>query len=336
MSDDPVHLSCMAVPCERKYPHDCGHPAVCIRCHPAVCGGAALERCMSRILGSGCIPLSATAPAVCHKDVRKIYPEVQVLLYTETEPDLFSDCAAPADLSDCKYRVIFCNRVIQLRYCGCELYSAFGGHYVLERDMCQAGDIRQPRKGSDKCRGVSFFLIGNQRLREVLCYIGNALAGSGRTDLQTDWIDYRKAAFEAFWSGDLTALKYDYGEEKYLYSVYGHGLTSLRFRYEMLLVVAMAALLALFVIFLWNWNCGNSFLDRCARYFAVSYILKMSVTLVLQMNMIVSPYMEFLFTGMDIAEIILPILLAYESFRMEKHLFSGQLDSDSVSVSDDS
>lgn len=43
-------------------------------------------------------------------------------------------------------------------------------------------------------------------------------------------------------------------------------------------------------------------------------------------NMIVSPYVEFPFSGMDIAEILLPILLVYEAYRRTKGVLISNAD----------
>ena len=109
-----------------------------------------------------------------------------------------------------------------------------------------------------------------------------------------------------------------YVKEHYLLSAYGHGLASIRFRYGMLPLLVMLLLLTMFVIFLWNCNQKDVFHNQCARYLAIGYIMKMSVAFILQANMIVSPYMEFPFSGMDIAEVLLPILLVYENYRQTK------------------
>lgn len=88
----------------------------------------------------------------------------------------------------------------------------------------------------------------------------------------------------------------------------------------MLPLLVMLLLLVLLVISLWNWIQKDIFLSQCARYLAIGYILKMSVSFTLQANMIVSPYMEFPIIGMDIAEILLPILLVYEDYHRTKEV----------------
>lgn len=160
-----------------------------------------------------------------------------------------------------------------------------------------------------------FYLIENPRLQEVLSYVGRFLAGGRRTASQPDWIGYRKAAFEAFWSKDLTVLDQTFKKENYQYSLSGRGLAHIRFQCGLLPVLGMILLLILLIIFLWNWKRGNTLLHQCARCLAVSYILRMCIVLVLQVNMIVSPYMEFPFTGDDMGEIMLLILLIYEGSR---------------------
>lgn len=164
-----------------------------------------------------------------------------------------------------------------------------------------------------------FFLIGNRRLLEILSYVRWVLAraffpGSRLTVSQADWGGYRKAAFKAFLTKNLTTLDSAYGRESYWYPICcGHGLASIRFQYGMLPLLIMLLCLVLVIILLWNWNQNDIFLNQCARYLAVGYILKMSAAFILQANMIVLPYMEFPFSGMDIAEILLPVLLVYES-----------------------
>lgn len=44
------------------------------------------------------------------------------------------------------------------------------------------------------------------------------------------------------------------------------------------------------------------------------------MAVVLQVNMIVSPYMESPFNGKDIAELWLPVLLVYENYRWTKEV----------------
>lgn len=189
----------------------------------------------------------------------------------------------------------------------------------------------KPGQAGSRIRGAVFMavinagvcillLIENPRLREVLSYIRGSLTSGSRPASQVDWTGYRRAAFEAFLSGDLTVLDHAYSKEKYLYSVYGNGLTAIRFRHGMLPVLAMALLLVLLVIFLWNWSREDALLNQCARCLAAGYILKMCIALILQANMIVSPFMEFPFTGKDMAEIMLPVLLVYESYRRRRRL----------------
>ena len=142
--------------------------------------------------------------------------------------------------------------------------------------------------------------------------------GSGQTALQAEWIGYRKAAFSAFLSGNLSTLDTVYRKEHYRYLLDGHGLAAIRFKLGMLPLLAMVLLVVLFIIFLWNWRQKDSYLNQCARYLAIGYMLKLSMTVVLQANMVVSPHMEFPFTGKDIAELGLPILLVYENYRRIK------------------
>lgn len=160
-----------------------------------------------------------------------------------------------------------------------------------------------------------FYLIENPRLQEVLSYVGRFLVGGRWTASQPDWIGYRKAALEAFWSKDLTVLDQTLKKEKYQYSLFGRGLAHIRFQCGLLPVLGMILLLILLIIFLWNWKRGNTLLHQCACCLAVSYILRMCIVLVLQANMIVSPYMEFPFTGDDMGEIMLLVLLVYEGSR---------------------
>ncbi len=169
--------------------------------------------------------------------------------------------------------------------------------------------------------GVSaFLLINNKRLREVLSYVGGLFGSKGQTALQAEWIGYRKAAFSAFLSGNLSTLDTVYRKEHYQYVLDGHGLAAIRFKFGMLPLLVMAFLVVLFIIFLWNWRQKDSFLNQCARYLAIGYILKTSMAVVLQANMVVSPYMEFPFTGRDVAELWLPILLVYENYRRTKEV----------------
>ena len=74
----------------------------------------------------------------------------------------------------------------------------------------------------------------------------------------------------------------------------------------------------LLILILWNWNNENYFLNHCAQYLAVGYALKMGIAIILQANLMCLAYMEFPFTGKDIAELGLPILLVYENYRRIK------------------
>lgn len=53
---------------------------------------------------------------------------------------------------------------------------------------------------------------------------------------------------------------------------------------------------------MWNWNNENHFLNHYAKYLAIGYALKMGIAIILQANLMCSAYMEFPFTGRDIAE----------------------------------
>lgn len=242
-----------------------------------------------------------------------------------------------------KRSLLYCLTVLLLIYLtanmglyyevGLRRYDIAGGLYLLFLSDILFWKVLYGKSGQagDRIRGAVFMavinagvciflLIENLRLRDVLSYIRDSLVGGNRTDSQVDWIGYRKAAFEAFLSGDLTVLDHTYRKEKYMYSVYGDGLTSIRFRCGMLPVLVMVLLLVWLVIFLWNWNLEDAFLSQCARCLAIGYILKMCIVLILQANMILSSPMKFPFTEMDMAEIMLPVLLVYESYRQRRHL----------------
>ncbi|MDE7284729.1 MAG: hypothetical protein K2N85_14270, partial [Lachnospiraceae bacterium] len=146
-----------------------------------------------------------------------------------------------------------------------------------------------------------------------LSSIAGTFSGSDRVASQADWLGYRKSVFRAFFLNDLTVLGSEYRRENYIYSIYGNGLTPIRFRFGMLPLLVMILLLVLLVIFLWKWNHEGVTLNQCARYFAVGCLLKMIISCVLQAGMF-SSYMDFPFTRYDIAEIMLPILLFWESF----------------------
>lgn len=164
-----------------------------------------------------------------------------------------------------------------------------------------------------------YLLIANERLQNILSGIAGIFSGSVRAASQVDWLGYRKAVFRAFFLNDLTELDNKYRREYYTYSVDGNGLTSIRFHFGMLPLLAMVLLLILLVIILWKWNHKNITLNQCARYFAFGYLIKMFIACISQAGMFVSPYMDFPFTRWDIAEIILPILLFWESFCVRRY-----------------
>lgn len=159
-----------------------------------------------------------------------------------------------------------------------------------------------------------YLLIVNERLQNILSGIAGVFSGNVQAVSQMDWLGYRKAALRAFFLNDLTELDSKYGREYYIYSVDGNGLTSIRFHFGMLPLLAMVLFLVLLVIILWKWNHKNITLNQCARYFAFGCLIKMFMACISQAGMFVSPYMDFPFTGWDIAEIMLPILLFWESF----------------------
>lgn len=169
-----------------------------------------------------------------------------------------------------------------------------------------------------------FLLVRNDRLQEVLYYMGFSFMGRSIADPQADWTGYRKAAVQAFFSNDLTVLDHIYKNEGYYNVVYdSHGLAAIRFLFGMLPVLAMILLLVIAVIALWNWNRGNEVLHKCARYLAVGYLLKMLMSVVLQMNMVLAPYSEFPFTGFDMPELVVLILLICEGHRKFREAEGG-------------
>lgn len=161
-----------------------------------------------------------------------------------------------------------------------------------------------------------FLLVRNERLREVLYYMGFSFMGNGLSIPQADWTGYRKAAVHAFFTNDLTVLDNAYRNEGY-YSVlnYSRSLAIIRFHIGILPVLAMILLLVLAVGVLWNWNRDSEVFHKCARYLAAGYLLKMSMSVILQMNMVLSPYCEFPFTGRDMPELVVLILLIHEGRR---------------------
>lgn len=161
---------------------------------------------------------------------------------------------------------------------------------------------------------LAFLFIKENRLQEILCYISFSFLGGSQT--QVDWLGYRKAALQAFLSNDLTILDSLYRKEKYQYALFGgHGVAAIRFQFGMLPLVVMVLLLILTAAFLWNWKPDNIFICKCSRYLAAGYLLKMFCSVILQANMVLSPYIEFPFTGMDMAEMMVLVLVVREGMR---------------------
>lgn len=160
-----------------------------------------------------------------------------------------------------------------------------------------------------------FLLVRNGRLREVLYYMGFSFMGNSLSIPQADWAGYRKAAVRAFFSNDLSMLDSVYKKESYYFMLDGgHGLASIRFQIGMLPLLAMIVLLVITVIILWNWSRDDrtsGAAGACARYFAAGCLLKMLMSVLLQINMVVSPYCEFPFTGVDMPEFVVLMLLVH-------------------------
>lgn len=91
-----------------------------------------------------------------------------------------------------------------------------------------------------------------------------------------------------------------------------HGLASIRFRFGMLPLLIMVVLLTVTAVILWSRSRESGMFSKCAGYLAFGYLLRMVMFVVLQMNMVWSPYIEFPFTGMDIPEFVVLALLLYE------------------------
>lgn len=141
-------------------------------------------------------------------------------------------------------------------------------------------------------------LLQNERLREIMRYLAEFLTGGS----QAGWIAYRKTAICAFLTKDMSVLDELYKKEAYWEALSGHGIAGIWFYVGSLPVLLMIFFVVLLVILLWNWNRENRILNKYAKYLAVGYMLKMGLAVLLQTNLICAAYMEFPFTGQDIAE----------------------------------
>lgn len=165
---------------------------------------------------------------------------------------------------------------------------------------------------------VLYLLVRNERLREVLYYIGFPFT-DGSPALRAQWRAYRKAAVHAFFKNNLTVLDSTYANESYYMVVNdSHGMASIRFYFGMLPMAAMVLFLIVAVAVLWRQSRDGGVFPKSAGYFAFGCLLKMTMSLILQMNMVVSPYIEFPFTGADIPEFVVLVLLLYEGRRGER------------------
>lgn len=165
---------------------------------------------------------------------------------------------------------------------------------------------------------VLYLLARNERLREVLYYIGFPIT-DGSLTMRAQWRGYRKAAAHAFFTNNLSVLDSAYTNESYYMVVNdSHGLASIRFYFGMLPMAVMVLLLSVAVAVLWRQSRDGGAFSKCAGYFAFGCLLKMTMSLILQMNMVVSPYIEFPFTGTDIPEFVVLALLLYEGRREER------------------
>lgn len=192
------------------------------------------------------------------------------------------------------------------------LYCLFLAELVLWNELYQ----KQKTAGS-RIRLILFMIsmnvgifavlfLQNERLREIIQYLSGFLKGNGHTD----WISYRKAAFCAFLAKDTSVLDSLYKKEAYWNAISGHGIAGIWFDVGSVPILFMVFFAVLLILILWNWNNENHFLNHCAQYLAVGYALKMGITIILQANLMCSAYMEFPFTGRDIAEsFVLGLLL---------------------------
>lgn len=204
----------------------------------------------------------------------------------------------------------------------CELtYLLLLAEFVIWKEVYGKQEHRRSRIGALlfmlllNAGAALYLLVRNERLREVLYYLGFPFM-DGSPSLRADWTGYRKETIRAFFTSDVTVLGSMYGNEGYYWVLNGsHGLASIRFHVGMLPLLIMVLLLVITVTMLWSRSRDGGEVSRCAGYFAFGCLLRMAMSVVLQMNMVLSPYIEFPFTGVGMPEIVVLALLLYERHR---------------------
>ena len=201
------------------------------------------------------------------------------------------------------------------------LYLLFLAEFVIWKEVYGEREQRENRVRAllilllVNTGAAVYLLVRNERLREVLYYLGFPFR-EGSPAMRTEWREYRKATAGAFFTNDLAVLDSTYRNDGFYYILNGsHGLASIRFHAGMFPLLVMLLLLTVTVMLLLSRRRDGGDFSKCVGYLAVGWLVKMAMSVILQMNMVLSPCIEFPFTGTDMTELVVLALVLHEGRR---------------------
>ncbi len=170
------------------------------------------------------------------------------------------------------------------------------------------------------CWGI--MIVRNSRVRDIfhsLMKRGTGFKAGG----YVDWLGYRMSAVRCFISGknhELDTLFLPSGSNGYLYFESGSSAGGLFFRQGHIWMWLISVLVLAVVLVLLSWKWGSPVLNRCKNYLAISYFIRLLLSIFCIVGMVNDYHIEMPFTRYVMVDGLLLVVILLKRQSSDPHV----------------